>query len=152
MFQMPVRQRPDSPRSAAQRWGAGLAAASVLVWSGLAAAAPAPESFSELAKKVSPAVVNIASTQEVEAPRGLPGMPFNFPEGSPFEEFFKRFGRSEEHTSELQSLMRISYAVFCLKKKKNSIKLKIDINQIPNSQCYTTAIKQQETNETYGDR
>src|SRR3546814_10521104 len=29
--------------------------------------------------------------------------------------------RSEEHTSELQSLMRISYAVFCLKKKKQSI-------------------------------
>src|SRR3546814_10545824 len=28
------------------------------------------------------------------------------------------FERSEEHTSELQSLMRISYAVFCLKKKK----------------------------------
>src|SRR3546814_2566561 len=30
--------------------------------------------------------------------------------------------RSEEHTSELQSLMRISYAVFCLKKKKNNKK------------------------------
>src|SRR3546814_6647179 len=30
--------------------------------------------------------------------------------------------RSEEHTSELQSLMRISYAVFCLKKKKHIIK------------------------------
>src|SRR3546814_8062676 len=30
--------------------------------------------------------------------------------------------RSEEHTSELQSLMRISYAVFCLKKKNNSTK------------------------------
>src|SRR3546814_6130832 len=30
--------------------------------------------------------------------------------------------RSEEHTSELQSLMRISYAVFCLKKKNNKIK------------------------------
>src|SRR3546814_2588766 len=30
--------------------------------------------------------------------------------------------RSEEHTSELQSLMRISYAVFCLKKKKKSNK------------------------------
>src|SRR3546814_9228804 len=30
--------------------------------------------------------------------------------------------RSEEHTSELQSLMRISYAVFCLKKKKNNNK------------------------------
>src|SRR3546814_1161509 len=34
------------------------------------------------------------------------------PEGAP---------RSEEHTSELQSLMRISYAVFCLKKKKKNI-------------------------------
>src|SRR3546814_5566043 len=31
-------------------------------------------------------------------------------------------GRSEEHTSELQSLMRISYAVFCLKKKKTKLK------------------------------
>src|SRR3546814_7777877 len=35
--------------------------------------------------------------------------------------------RSEEHTSELQSLMRISYAVFCLKKKKP----KIEINEKP---------------------
>src|SRR3546814_3337167 len=33
-----------------------------------------------------------------------------------------RHCRSEEHTSELQSLMRISYAVFCLKKKKNNKK------------------------------
>src|SRR3546814_4229750 len=32
-------------------------------------------------------------------------------------EHLARFDRSEEHTSELQSLMRISYAVFCLKKK-----------------------------------
>src|SRR3546814_3166390 len=36
------------------------------------------------------------------------------PEGA-----FYVYPRSEEHTSELQSLMRISYAVFCLKKKKN---------------------------------
>src|SRR3546814_8638304 len=37
--------------------------------------------------------------------------------------------RSEEHTSELQSLMRISYAVFCLKKKKKIKKIyKEDIN------------------------
>src|SRR3546814_3671342 len=40
-----------------------------------------------------------------------------------YENLFKAgeinvLGRSEEHTSELQSLMRISYAVFCLKKKK----------------------------------
>src|SRR3546814_6041102 len=34
------------------------------------------------------------------------------------------FGRSEEHTSELQSLMRISYAVFCLKKKKTQTRNK----------------------------
>src|SRR3546814_10246692 len=33
---------------------------------------------------------------------------------------FNQAVRSEEHTSELQSLMRISYAVFCLKKKKNN--------------------------------
>src|SRR3546814_8074762 len=39
--------------------------------------------------------------------------------GSPTTPEYKR---SEEHTSELQSLMRISYAVFCLKKKKNKHK------------------------------
>src|SRR3546814_3769986 len=33
---------------------------------------------------------------------------------------FESLRRSEEHTSELQSLMRISYAVFCLKKKQNT--------------------------------
>src|SRR3546814_8651491 len=37
--------------------------------------------------------------------------------------------RSEEHTSELQSLMRISYAVFCLKKKKNNNTTIIDREQ-----------------------
>src|SRR3546814_1782511 len=35
-------------------------------------------------------------------------------------------GRSEEHTSELQSLMRISYAVFCLKKKNIKLVLSIE--------------------------
>src|SRR3546814_1816816 len=39
--------------------------------------------------------------------------------------------RSEEHTSELQSLMRISYAVFCLKKKKNLTRLTYDQNEMP---------------------
>src|SRR3546814_3186370 len=38
--------------------------------------------------------------------------------------FFGRHRRSEEHTSELQSLMRISYAVFCLKKKTTIKRLK----------------------------
>src|SRR3546814_3293613 len=37
--------------------------------------------------------------------------------------------RSEEHTSELQSLMRISYAVFCLKKKKKITKISIISSQ-----------------------
>src|SRR3546814_8202998 len=40
--------------------------------------------------------------------------------GNPYLAQFS--ARSEEHTSELQSLMRISYAVFCLKKKKNTNK------------------------------
>src|SRR3546814_4501334 len=44
---------------------------------------------------------------------------------SPFDGSFHHFGpicvRSEEHTSELQSLMRLSYAVFCLKQKKQKI-------------------------------
>src|SRR3546814_1860504 len=39
----------------------------------------------------------------------------------------KKPRRSEEHTSELQSLMRISYAVFCLKKKNKIRKYNIDI-------------------------
>src|SRR3546814_9171960 len=44
-----------------------------------------------------------------------PGEPRSAPEGGP-----RRPHRSEEHTSELQSLMRISYAVFCLKKKNKN--------------------------------
>src|SRR3546814_1435871 len=39
-------------------------------------------------------------------------------------------GRSEEHTSELQSLMRISYAVFCLKKNKYNKNINISKKQI----------------------
>src|SRR3546814_7892725 len=40
-------------------------------------------------------------------------------------EHMAEVGRSEEHTSELQSLMRISYAVFCLKKKKNTTRISL---------------------------
>src|SRR3546814_9770384 len=47
-----------------------------------------------------------------------------------------RAARSEEHTSELQSLMRISYAVFCLKKKNDAIFLTTpDHQQTPISQA-----------------
>src|SRR3546814_10619642 len=41
------------------------------------------------------------------------------------------FVRSEEHTSELQPLMRISYAVFCLKKKKRS-----GVDKLQSSTCF----------------
>src|SRR3546814_2280428 len=44
-------------------------------------------------------------------------------------------GRSEEHTSELQSLMRISYAVFCLKKKNKQEKTNIKQKQTQPQKC-----------------
>src|SRR3546814_6722466 len=53
-------------------------------------------------------------------------------------------GRSEGHTSELQSLMRISYAVFCLKKKSNHnciLFLKIQLTRTSNSSMARTVIK-----------
>src|SRR3546814_10021601 len=48
----------------------------------------------------------------------------------------RRCRRSEEHTSELQSLMRISYAVFCLKKKNNNCSqhAESETNRLPQSQ------------------
>src|SRR3546814_2538349 len=63
----------------------------------------------------------IATTQSptrvfVESPNRTNGRSF----ASIFSSARSESGRSEEHTSELQSLMRISYAVFCLKKKKKS--------------------------------
>src|SRR3546814_7022247 len=57
----------------------------------------------------------------------------SFGDASAFSYCTDKIIRSEEHTSELQSLMRISYAVFCLKKKK-----KQKINTKQNSQ-YKTA-------------
>jgi serine protease Do len=61
--------------------------------------AGAPSSFADLAAKVSPAVVNVSSTHVVESegPSGMEGMPFNFPPGSPFEEFFKQFQQQQGH-------------------------------------------------------
>src|SRR3546814_2863700 len=56
----------------------------------------------------------------VGAPGGHRCLPFRLvsARGQAAGESSDRRNRSEEHTSELQSLMRISYAVFCLKKKK----------------------------------
>lgn len=49
-----------------------------------------PADFSELVADLLPAVVNISSTQKIEDPRDFPELP-SFPEGSPFEDFFKDF-------------------------------------------------------------
>src|SRR3546814_5843679 len=49
-----------------------------------------------------------------------------------------RAGRSEEHTSELQSLMRISYAVFCLKKKNTTMRKTVQ-NHTDNTNQYTSS-------------
>ncbi len=56
---------------------------------GLAQAQSTPESFADLAQKLSPAVVNISTTQVIESrqPQEMP----QFPPGSPFEDFFKEF-------------------------------------------------------------
>src|SRR3546814_3617995 len=52
--------------------------------------------------------------------------------------------RSEAHTSELQSLMRISYAVFCLKKKKTPMRgHKLDLERQHNREHKITRYKQQ---------
>src|SRR5262245_29434516 len=86
-------------RSSRARIGArivgGAAATAIL---GLAIAGPSfattpPESFADLAAKVSPAVVNISSTHTLSQQDGQgPGnLPFDVPEGSPFEQFFKPF-------------------------------------------------------------
>src|SRR3546814_3015295 len=53
-----------------------------------------------------------------------PGLIFWHPKGwTLWQQISPGASRSEEHTSELQSLMRISYAVFCLKKKKTFHKI-----------------------------
>src|SRR3546814_8046142 len=57
-----------------------------------------------------------------------------------------RHGRSEEHTSELQSLMRISYAVFCLKKKNIT---KQHAHQSPRQQQMSNTSNQRQEKEIY---
>lgn len=79
------------------RWLGAAGLAGMLLATGPAAAALAPDSFAELAAKVTPAVVNIAATETVSAGGQVPDLPFNFPEGSPFEEFFKQFREQQRN-------------------------------------------------------
>ena len=50
-----------------------------------------PKSFADLAEKLMPSVVNISSTQTIQATSNP--FPFQFPPGSPFEDMFKEFNR-----------------------------------------------------------
>src|SRR3546814_4999483 len=81
-----------------------------------------------------PALVRRASFDENPVPFAPPCRPAHSSAiaGSDYARS-DQLARSEEHTSELQSLMRISYAVFCLKKKKNI-------------QCDTSKKKEQDNN------
>ena len=55
-------------------------------------------SFADLAAKVSPAVVTVSSAHKVESSGdAIPDLPFDFPKGSPFEEFFRHFREQQRH-------------------------------------------------------
>src|SRR3546814_2372972 len=58
-------------------------------------------------------------------------------------DFSSMKNRSEEHTSELQSLMRISYAVFCLKKKKTKITINTYLTSSEDDTSLSSTNKQQ---------
>src|SRR3546814_6543323 len=69
--------------------------------------------FTDLQRSYADATEDMRSISiDIDTASGAIRLNPGYAEGSP------EFARSEEHTSELQSLMRISYAVFCLKKNK----------------------------------
>src|SRR3546814_10321570 len=76
-------------------------------------------SFVNLQRFSSPFAVTLTLKQGIAGAGGLAGryQKIDMYEVRKNFRHFMNFLRSEEHTSELQSLMRISYAVFCLKKK-----------------------------------
>lgn len=84
-------------------WVVFVAALMVAVWSGAAMARPAPASFADLVEELTPAVVNISTTQKIKEQRF--SFPFMVPDipGSPFEEFnhfFDQFRGASPHTIE----------------------------------------------------
>src|SRR3546814_9835990 len=64
----------------------------------------------------------VAEAKARGRPRAKPAAPAETRERGGIQSLER--ARSEEHTSELQSLMRISYAVFCLKKKQHNIQIR----------------------------
>src|SRR3546814_2794704 len=75
---------------------------------------PPPMDWAMMPNALAPVVVMLPFTLTATVPP-LPVPPMTVEPSA-----FTPVGRSEEHTSELQSLMRISYAVFCLKKKNST--------------------------------
>src|SRR3546814_3722153 len=101
------------------RWAAGGAsrAGTIYLWKG--GDAPVVANVLEGVLKVATAAaVGREQIVGIVFPSDLIGQPFG--QESPQMVWTSRARRSEEHTSELQSLMRISYAVFCLKKKNKN--------------------------------
>src|SRR3546814_3562090 len=80
--------------------------------------------FRSPALRRKPSATTASSADPTKRFRGWPNScvaavkPTSWPTASAAWSHCRRWPRSEEHTSELQSLMRISYAVFCLKKKQ----------------------------------
>ncbi len=62
-------------------------------------AAQTPESFADLAEKLVPSVVNISTTQTISQRGNLPAYEFQFPEGSPFEDFFQEFMEKQQEAN-----------------------------------------------------
>src|SRR3546814_7666266 len=84
---------------------------------GLSASDRPPRRMSPAVGVSKPAsIINVVVLPEPEGPRRVRNSP------RPIARSSAATARSEEHTSELQSLMRISYAVFCLKTKKQKNK------------------------------
>src|SRR5690606_469539 len=90
----PMQMNETFPASRAlRRAGLGGLAAGAIVWSTAAMAAESP--VADLVERVSPSVVTVFTSQEPEETAAAGRERFGFPEGSPFEEFFRRFGRPD---------------------------------------------------------
>jgi serine protease Do len=82
-----------------------LGGALMLTFLGTAGAAEAPASFADLAAKVTPAVVNIASKHKLAQAGDDNGhVPFAVPKGSPFEDFFKHFNERQRPNNGAESM------------------------------------------------
>jgi serine protease Do len=86
---IPAKAIEPTARAIIAWYWTGVVAMALIVFSGVAQARTAPESFAGLAARLLPAVVNISTTQVIRGRNG-PELP-KLPPGSPFEEFFKKF-------------------------------------------------------------